>query len=109
MYAGRIMESGPVETLLSAARHPYTDALMRSMPSIDRADGRLATIPGQPPDPSAFPEGCRFAPRCPHADNACVVADHVLVTLDEPLRGPGRHDSACIHAGRMADGTMVQR
>lgn len=107
MYAGRIMETGSVSTLLSASRHPYTHVLMRSMPSIDQADGRLATIPGQPPDPTAFPAGCRFAPRCPHADTTCAVADHTLVALDEPVRDSTRHESACIHVERMADATRA--
>ena len=97
MYAGRVMESGTANTLFTSARHPYTEALSRSMPSLDACVGQLTTIPGQPPDPGSFPEGCRFAPRCPHADDQCRVAHHQLVAL-----GGGR-TTACIHSQRMPE------
>ncbi len=91
MYAGRVMESGPVSELYSRPRHPYTHALIQSVPSLDATVGALPTIPGQPPDPTAFSSGCRFAPRCQFARPDCRVASHALSQV-----GPGRA-SACIH------------
>ncbi|TDD69273.1 dipeptide/oligopeptide/nickel ABC transporter permease/ATP-binding protein [Jiangella aurantiaca] len=73
MYAGRVVEEVPVERLGQAA-HPYTRALLASVPDLatDR-DRPLATIAGRPPDPADRPEGCAFAPRCEFADDACRV------------------------------------
>ena len=73
MYAGRVVEELPVGRL-GAAAHPYTRALLASVPDLatDR-DRPLATIPGRPPDPADRPEGCAFAPRCEFADDACRV------------------------------------
>lgn len=92
MYAGRVMESGPVDALFAAPRHPYTRALAQSVPSFDAHAATLATIPGQPPDPAAFSEGCRFAPRCPFARPDCLTARYAMTVMD-----PG-HESACIHS-----------
>ena len=75
MYAGEIVEEGPTEAVLAQPRHPYTWALMNAVPRLDAAppaDRRLLTIEGMPPDPFAFPAGCRFAPRCPFRQAACV-------------------------------------
>ncbi|MFF2389039.1 ABC transporter ATP-binding protein [Agromyces sp. NPDC058104] len=91
MYAGRIVEIGPVEEVLRSPRHPYTAALLASAPSFAGLGGALATIPGSPPDPRRFPEGCRFAPRCAFAQDDCRVARHELVGDDE------RRATACIH------------
>ena len=66
MYAGRIIESGDVRTLFNSPTHPYTQALMASVPQMDRTE-RLFAIDGQPPALFALPEGCRFADRCSHA------------------------------------------
>jgi peptide/nickel transport system permease protein len=85
MYAGRIVEEGSVASLLDSPAHPYTRALLGVVPdlAIDR-EQPLATIPGSPPDPGAFPEGCRFAPRCPLAFERCSVQPDAFVV------GPGR-------------------
>ena len=75
MYAGEIVEEGPTEAVLAEPRHPYTWALMNAVPRLDAAppaDRRLLTIEGMPPDPFAVPAGCRFAPRCPFRQEACV-------------------------------------
>jgi oligopeptide/dipeptide ABC transporter ATP-binding protein len=72
MYAGRIVETGPVRQVFDNPRHPYTQALIASVPKMKKQQaGRLPTIEGQPPVFSDLPPGCRFAPRCPLADERC--------------------------------------
>ncbi|MFI6389892.1 ABC transporter ATP-binding protein [Nonomuraea sp. NPDC050540] len=71
MYAGRIAESGPAGTVFSRPRHPYTAALLAATPRVEAPRARLATIPGQPPDPRTELIGCAFAPRCPLATAVC--------------------------------------
>jgi len=71
MYAGRIVESGPVRAIFRAPRHPYTEALMASVPRMDASVERLPSIEGQPPALHRLPDGCRFAPRCDYADDRC--------------------------------------
>jgi peptide/nickel transport system ATP-binding protein len=74
MYAGEVVEAGSPADLLSDPRHPYTWALLHAAPRLDEAgsaDRRLTTIEGQPPDPRAWPTGCRFRARCPFAVDAC--------------------------------------
>ena len=71
MYAGRIVEHGPVADVLAHPLHPYTQGLMRCMPRLSRRMERLEVIPGAVPDPRRLPSGCRFHPRCPlSADRA---------------------------------------
>jgi oligopeptide/dipeptide ABC transporter ATP-binding protein len=71
MYAGRIVESGPVRTIFSAPAHPYTAALLESIPRMTDGRARLTAIDGQPPDLIALPSGCAFHPRCPSAMDRC--------------------------------------
>ena len=71
MYAGRIVESGPVSSVFEDPQHPYTKRLLASLPVIGGERGLAAPIPGGPPDPSAMPSGCRFAPRCPYTAERC--------------------------------------
>jgi oligopeptide/dipeptide ABC transporter ATP-binding protein len=74
MYAGRIVESAPVRTIFGAPAHPYTRALIESIPKLaDDSNGRLTAIDGQPPDPAALPGGCAFHPRCPQALEKCAT------------------------------------
>ncbi|WP_249138981.1 ABC transporter ATP-binding protein [Actibacterium sp. MT2.3-13A] len=74
MYAGRIVEAGPVKAIFDDPQHPYTIGLMSSMPDLGPRGGRLVTIPGVVPPADAMPEGCRFASRCPFAGPDCAEA-----------------------------------
>ena len=89
MYGGRVMEHAPTETLFSEMRHPYTEALLASIPRLDDPKHtRLTPIPGAPPDIVSPPPGCRFAPRCRYAQDQC--------TTDVPdLEHGGDHRYAC--------------
>jgi oligopeptide/dipeptide ABC transporter ATP-binding protein len=71
MYAGRIVEQGPVEDIFDRAGHPYTQALLGSLPSVREKVGELRTIKGQPPSLTDLPAGCYFAARCPVAMEKC--------------------------------------
>jgi len=74
MYAGRIVEYGPVGQVLNAPRMPYTEALLRSIPRLDApSHGRLDAIRGRPPLLTALPEGCAFQARCPYAQPRCAT------------------------------------
>jgi oligopeptide/dipeptide ABC transporter ATP-binding protein len=75
MYAGRIVETGPVQEVFSAPAHPYTRALLESVPRFERTEDRLTAIEGQPPDLAALPPGCAFHPRCPSAFDRCSVEE----------------------------------
>lgn len=72
MYAGRIVEINSVEALFAHPRHPYTQALLQSMPTLVSARGPLIPIPGSVPSPLAYPKGCRFRDRCPFAFDRCA-------------------------------------
>ncbi|HAU34919.1 MAG TPA: peptide ABC transporter ATP-binding protein [Lysinibacillus sp.] len=71
MYAGQIVEEAPVRELFLNPQHPYTAALLKTMPSLEKEVKRLPSIPGTVPPAYALPKGCRFAPRCPHAMAQC--------------------------------------
>lgn len=71
MYAGRVVESGSVSRIFNAPAHPYTRALLGSIPRMGDSKHRLTAIAGQPPDLAALPRGCSFAPRCPQAVDRC--------------------------------------
>jgi oligopeptide/dipeptide ABC transporter ATP-binding protein len=101
MYAGRVVETGPVRPVLDRSLHPYTNALVTSIPHVyTGTDQRLRTIEGAPPDPESFPSGCRFSPRCPFAQPDCTRAEHVLVEQTPD------HRTACIHPGALTSATM---
>ena len=72
MYAGRIVELAPVQQLFDSPAHPYTEALLRSVPDLDVDVERLYSIDGQPPALHALPKGCSFAPRCVDAHARCM-------------------------------------
>ena len=92
MYAGQIVERAPVKRLFEAAQHPYTIGLLGAIPELDRRRARLATIEGTVPDLSATLAGCRFAPRCPFAEDRCRADAPVLREVE-----PG-HEAACWRA-----------
>jgi len=71
MYAGRVVEIGPVQNVFNKPSHPYTQALLKSVPTLDQNLDRLYSIPGQPPALWDLPTGCWFCPRCPFAEQKC--------------------------------------
>jgi len=77
MYAGRIVEEGPVDAVLDRPLHPYTAGLLGSVPSRNRRGSRLAQIPGMTPSLLALPAGCAFRERCGHASTACAAQPEV--------------------------------
>jgi peptide/nickel transport system ATP-binding protein len=96
MYAGRVVEDGPVAEVFRNPRHPYTVGLLKSMPKLGdatrmkAAGEKLAAIPGMVPSLRAMPPGCAFAPRCPWAIDACRAAVPALEAVD------AQHRSRCI-------------
>ena len=96
MYAGRVVESGPVEALFRTPRHAYTDALLRSMPHGGAVRQPLIPIRGQPPRLDRPIEGCPFAPRCRHAEDRCRTQAPDFATV-----GP-EHGAACWASDRLA-------
>ncbi len=106
MYAGFIVEKGTVDDIYKDPRHPYTLALLKSLPRVDRtSDERLATIPGFPPDLLGLPPGCPFTPRCTYNMERCRKENPILMPLQESnklVSGPG-HQVACwvdVNTGR---------
>jgi len=90
MYAGQVCESGPASRVVSDPRHPYTRALLESVPRAELEAGvRLKAIPGELPDPAALPVGCPFAPRCPSVMDVCTEVN------PPPFRVGSRHSAAC--------------
>lgn len=85
MYAGQVVEKAPTATLFHHMKMPYTEALLRSIPKLSQpSHTRLAAIPGRPPDLVTPPPGCRFAPRCPYAQDRCREEMPPLVAADTP-------------------------
>jgi peptide/nickel transport system ATP-binding protein len=95
MYAGKIVEEAPTPELFDRMRHPYTEALLASVPKLDqRASDRLLSIPGLPPDLSLEHRNCRFHPRCMYATDECRAAEP---PLEADQSSPEIHRFACFH------------
>ena len=88
MYAGRIVETAPTDRLFQHPAHPYTQALLASVPRLTGPLQRLSPIQGTVPNPDAWPAGCRFHPRCPYAFDRCQQQPPVRVVSDG-------HETAC--------------
>jgi oligopeptide/dipeptide ABC transporter ATP-binding protein len=90
MYAGRIVERGPVAEIFSSPQHPYTEALLESIPLLGMrySNHALKAIRGTVPSPLEWPAGCRFSPRCDYTFDKCV-------TSDPPLLAVPPQESAC--------------
>jgi len=104
MYAGRVVEQGRVEEVLANPLHPYTQGLLASTVHGQRRDTDIGAIPGSPPDLRRLPSGCAFAPRCPHAAQACRAA------MPEPRHpAPGRMARCLLvpDAGQQADPALA--
>jgi peptide/nickel transport system ATP-binding protein len=83
MYAGRIVEYGPIEEVYNNPRHPYTQLLLSSIPRLRGTIDKLRFIPGEPPDLINPPKGCKFHPRCPFVFDECRVSEPDLITVGE--------------------------
>ncbi|MBO0736196.1 MAG: ABC transporter ATP-binding protein [Alphaproteobacteria bacterium] len=104
MYAGRIVEVGPVAQLLQDPLHPYTAGLLASTVHGQDRDRDIDAIPGSPPDMRRLPQGCSFAPRCPRRSAPCVT------TIPEPRFPAPKRMAACFNsAGLVSDGPDVVR
>lgn len=99
MYAGRIVESATADQLFTRPAHPYTEALLKSVPQAFGQEGDLAVIPGSPPRPSELPQGCPFHPRCDWAVEACETIRPPLESLPDDRR------SACHRTQEVLRGT----
>jgi len=109
MYAGQVVEEASTAALFERPLHPYTEGLLAAVPRIDRRVERLAQIPGQVPPATAWPAGCRFRPRCPHAWEKCLEMPPLLDhgegrqarcwLLLEPERRSQRHAPEAAIAG----------
>ena len=98
MYGGRVMEQADVHTIFRDYRHPYTEGLLRSVPRPDvTGSGRLATIPGNPPDLAHAPAGCPFAPSCGYREARCDTQ------MPDLLDVAPTHWRACWHAGALGN------
>jgi peptide/nickel transport system ATP-binding protein len=91
MYAGRIVEEGPVDGVLDAPRHPYTAGLIGSVPSRNRRGSKLAQIPGMTPSLARLPDGCAFGPRCSRVEADCRISQPAATVGEDGRRW------RCIH------------
>jgi peptide/nickel transport system ATP-binding protein len=85
MYAGRIVERAPTRSLFENTRHPYTEALLKSIPKLAQpSHSKVDAIAGRPPDLVTPPPGCKFAARCPYAQAKCIVEEPPLIDAEIP-------------------------
>lgn len=97
MYAGKVVETGQTADVLAAPKHPYTQGLMRSLPSLENTQDRLETIPGLVPALFDMPKGCRFRPRCPIGDEGCIA--------EPPVKDISHQKVRCWKAGETMEAT----
>ena len=81
LYAGQVVEDGPVDAVLEAPWHPYTSGLLRSLPRLAVHRARLPSIEGRVPSAADMPPGCRFAPRCAHSRAPCALAQPLIAAV----------------------------
>jgi len=81
MYAGQIVEFAPADAFFEEHLHPYSEALLNSVPNVQLSDQKLSYIPGMPPDLVNPPRGCRFYPRCPYAKDLCREKEPPLIEV----------------------------
>ena len=86
MYAGKIVEVGETKDIFQRALHPYTQALLQSVPNLKKRHQPVKSIPGGPPDLAKPPKGCLFNPRCPYAFEKCLQGHPPLITVGEVRR-----------------------
>jgi len=101
MYAGQIVEASSADAVLARPVHPYTRALVRSMPGVADSGERLAAIAGAVPAPGAWPVGCRFAPRCDQRQDCCDTTEVALEVAD------GR-DLRCVRANELIESGVIR-
>ena len=100
MYAGQVVEYCDVNAAFKRTLHPYTAGLLDALPRLGVKQESLRVIPGNVPDPSRFPSGCRFHPRCPVAQQRCRESEPPVLTFD------GDHQSRCWRADEIAAGVL---
>jgi oligopeptide/dipeptide ABC transporter ATP-binding protein len=103
MYAGQLVETAPAHELLKRPVHPYTRALLNSVPVLGRRQERLQAIPGVVPPPGAWPGGCRFHPRCPARQADCETTAPPFLEL------PGARQARCLYAREFLAGEAPAR
>ncbi|QBI53018.1 ABC transporter ATP-binding protein [Streptomonospora litoralis] len=104
MYAGRIVETGPIRTVYDHPAHPYTRGLLQSIPDSEAPEERLTPIPGSPPMLARLPSGCPFHPRCSWRTDECTTARPALLSItDEALsaEAAATHAAACHHSSEV--------
>ena len=117
MYGGKVVEAGPARLVVSDPQHPYTSMLTEAFPSLHDSALGLRPVPGDVPDPSELPDGCAFAPRCPHREDDCgqtvpaqrpiggaMVACHHAPVGPPPRQSPAAADQAVTIAAGTAPG-----
>ncbi len=103
MYAGKVVEMASAKTLFASMHHPYTEALLESIPKLEyQSHTRLASIPGRPPSLVNPPKGCNFAARCRYAQERCLEEEPPLVSTDDPGHQFACHFPVGTDAGREA-------
>jgi oligopeptide/dipeptide ABC transporter ATP-binding protein len=103
MYAGRAVETGPVETIYHHSRMPYTLALLGSVPRLDADDANLVQIRGTAPSAANLPPGCPFWPRCPLSRDECHQQEPELRAVDGEA-----HEAACHYSGELVPGALTR-